>query len=209
VRWVARGPTAATSSPGPGAGLAALVAARQAATAAELGEDVLDLVERPKPGEAGVNPAGEALMSRASGPGRIPNEGTDVTSTGDPSMTSWTDEELSSIGNAEELAIASRRPDGSLRPFVTIWVVHTGGDLYVRTVNGRAGTWFRRALAAGEGRIRGRGIARDVAFEEAGSEVHAPVTAAYHEKYDRYGARSVGTVVSAESATTTMRLVPS
>jgi hypothetical protein len=41
-------------------------------------------------------------------------------------MTSWTNEELSSIGNAEELAVASRRPDGSLRPFVTIWVVHTG-----------------------------------------------------------------------------------
>jgi hypothetical protein len=34
------------------------------------------------------------------------------------------------------------------------------------------------------------------------------VTAAYHEKYDRYGPSIVGTVVSAESATTTLRLVP-
>jgi hypothetical protein len=123
-------------------------------------------------------------------------------------MTSWTSEELASIGEAEELAVASRRPDGTLRPFVTIWVVRTDADLYVRSVNGRSGTWFRRAVAAGEGRIRAGGVERDVAFEEAGANVLAPVTAAYHQKYDRYGPSIVGTVVSAESATTTLRLVP-
>jgi hypothetical protein len=46
-------------------------------------------------------------------------------------MTSWTKEELAKIGNAEELDIASRRPDGTFRPFVTIWVVRADGDLYV------------------------------------------------------------------------------
>jgi hypothetical protein len=123
-------------------------------------------------------------------------------------MTSWTSEELGRIGDAEELSIASRRPDGTLRPFVTIWVVLTAGDLYVRSVKGRSGTWFRHALAAAEGRIRARGVERDVAFEEAGSEVHAAVTAAYHQKYDRYGPSIVGTVVSAESARSTLRLLP-
>lgn len=123
-------------------------------------------------------------------------------------MTSWTSEELAEIGDAEELDLASLRPDGTLRPFVTIWVVRAGDDLYVRSVNGRSGTWFRRVLAAGEGRVRSGGIERDVAFEEAGAEVPAPVTAAYHKKYDRYGPSIVGTVVSAESATTTLRLVP-
>ena len=123
-------------------------------------------------------------------------------------MTTWTSEELAKIGDAEELAIASRRPDGTLGRFVTIWVVRTGDDLYVRSVKGRSGTWFRRAVAAGRGRIRAGGVERDVAFEEAGSDIHAPVTTAYHEKYDRYGPSIVGTVVSAESATTTLRLVP-
>ena len=121
-------------------------------------------------------------------------------------MTSWTKEELAKIGNAEELDIASHRPDGTLRPFVTIWVVRADGDLYVRSVNGRSGARFLRALAAGEGRIRAGGVERDVAFEEAGAEVHAPVTDAYHE--NRYGPSIVGTVVSVESATTTLRLVP-
>jgi hypothetical protein len=123
-------------------------------------------------------------------------------------MTSWTSDELASIGNAEELAIASRRPDGTLRPFVTIWVVQTGADMYVRSVNGRSGTWFRRALAAGEGRIRTGGVERDVTFEQAGSEVHGAVTAAYHEKYDRYGPSIVSTVISRKSATAALRLVP-
>jgi hypothetical protein len=45
-------------------------------------------------------------------------------------------------------------------------------------------------------------------LEEAGPEVRVAVTAAYHEKYDRYGPRIVGTVVSGESAATTLRLVP-
>jgi hypothetical protein len=123
-------------------------------------------------------------------------------------MTPWASEDLGSIGDAEELRVSSRRPDGSLRPFVTIWVVRTGGDLYVRSIKGRSGTWFRRALAAGEGRIRAGDFERDVAFEEAGPEVDDAVTAAYHEKYDRYGPSIVGTVVSPDAATTTLRLVP-
>jgi hypothetical protein len=38
-------------------------------------------------------------------------------------MTSWTSQELANVGDGEELAIASRRPDGTLGRFVTIWVV--------------------------------------------------------------------------------------
>jgi hypothetical protein len=102
-------------------------------------------------------------------------------------MTSWTSEELAKISDAEELDIASRQPDRTIGRFVTIWVVRTADDLYVRSVKGRSGAWFRGAQAAGEGRIRAGGVERDVAFEEVGSDVHAAVTAAYHEKYDHYG----------------------
>jgi hypothetical protein len=123
-------------------------------------------------------------------------------------MTSWTSRDLARIGDAEELGIASRRADGSLRPFVTIWVVRSGPDLYVRSINGRSNPWFRRALAAREGRIRAGRVERDVTFEEAGSEVRAPVTAAYHAKYDRYGPSIVGTEVSAKAVKSTLRLVP-
>jgi hypothetical protein len=35
-------------------------------------------------------------------------------------MTNWTSDELARMGDADELQIASRRPDGTLRPFITI-----------------------------------------------------------------------------------------
>ncbi len=58
-------------------------------------------------------------------------------------MTTWTNDELTRIGTAEELQIASLRGNGTLRKPVTIWVVRQGDDLYVRSVNGRTGSWFR------------------------------------------------------------------
>jgi hypothetical protein len=44
-------------------------------------------------------------------------------------MTTWTSNELTKIGTAEELEIVSRRPDGTLRNSVTTWVVRHGDDL--------------------------------------------------------------------------------
>lgn len=123
-------------------------------------------------------------------------------------MTRWTADELERIGTADELGIASRRPDGSLRPFITIWFVRLGDDLYVRSMHGRSNPWFGHAVAAGEGRIRVGRVERDAVFEEAGSALDADLHAAYHAKYDRYGQSVVGTVVSPEAARATLRLVP-
>jgi Uncharacterized protein conserved in bacteria (DUF2255) len=61
-------------------------------------------------------------------------------------MTDWTARELNVIGAAEELDIAPARPDRSLRPYTTIWVVRVGDELYVRSYRGRRGSWFRHAL---------------------------------------------------------------
>jgi hypothetical protein len=58
-------------------------------------------------------------------------------------MSTWTSDELTQIGAAEELEIASVQRDGTLRKPVTIWVVRVGDDLYVRSVNGRTADWFR------------------------------------------------------------------
>jgi hypothetical protein len=123
-------------------------------------------------------------------------------------MSAWTVDELARIGKADELQITSRRSDGSLRPYVTIWVVRSGDDVYVRSAYGHENGWFQRALTSGEGRIRAGGVERDVAFEEPGVVVDADLTAAYHAKYDRYGPTIVGTVVSPEAARSTLRLVP-
>ena len=120
----------------------------------------------------------------------------------------WTTDELARIGDAEEVGVASRRPDGTLRPYVTIWVVRVADDLYVRAVNGRSNPWFRRAAAAGEGSIRSGEVEREVAFHPAAPSAAEDITAAYHAKYDRYGPAVVGTVVSAAAVDATFVLVP-
>ncbi|GAA2465190.1 DUF2255 family protein [Winogradskya humida] len=123
-------------------------------------------------------------------------------------MTTWSSEELTAIGDADELRIASRRTDGTLRAYVIIWVVRFGDDLYVRSAYGSDNPWFRRAKASGAGRIQAGGVERDVAFGEAAPGVHDEIDKAYHLKYDRYGAKIVNTVVGPQAAAVTVRLLP-
>jgi hypothetical protein len=123
-------------------------------------------------------------------------------------MSAWSPADLAAIGNATEYEISSLRPDGSLRPFVTIWGVRHGDDLYVRSAHGPGNPKFRRALQSGEGRIRAGGVERDVAFETPGPDVADGITAVYHAKYDRYGPGPVGAVVTPEAILSTLRLVP-
>jgi hypothetical protein len=72
-------------------------------------------------------------------------------------MTGWTNDELSRVGDAEELQIASTRQDGTLSSPRTIWVVPHGGDLYVRSVNGPGAAWFRGTQVRREGHIQAGG----------------------------------------------------
>jgi len=124
-------------------------------------------------------------------------------------MPAWSDDELSRIGRAEELQVASTRPDGSLRPYVTIWVVRAGDDLYIRSAYGSTNPWFVRARAAGAGRIRAAGLERDVTFADANPDAHVAIDAAYHAKYNRYGPAIVDSVVGAKVQAVTIRLMPS
>ena len=86
-------------------------------------------------------------------------------------MTSWTSDELDRIGSADELRITSVRADGALRPYVPIWVVRVGDDLYVRSYRGADGGWFRHLRERDRGRIKAGGVEREVAVAAAADEV--------------------------------------
>ena len=123
-------------------------------------------------------------------------------------VSGWTETELARIGGAEELRIASIRPDGTQRPYVIIWVVRAGDALYVRSAYGSDNPWFRRAIASGIGRVKAGGLEPAVTFERAGDDVMDAVDAAYQAKYGRYGKGIVNTVVGPNAWPTTLRLVP-
>jgi hypothetical protein len=120
----------------------------------------------------------------------------------------WTDDQLRRVGGATELRLASRRGDGSLRPYVIMWVVNVGEELYVRSAYGPDNPWYRRAMASGRGRIRAGGVEADVMFGQAPEDANAAIDDAYHAKYDTYGPRLVGTVVGPDAHRVTVRLVP-
>ena len=123
-------------------------------------------------------------------------------------MSAWTSGELERIASADELEIASVRRDGTLRKPVTVWVVRLGDDLYVRSVKGPTGAWFRGTQARHEGRIQAGGVDRDVTFVEADTALSDEVDRAYRTKYRRYAANIVNSVLTPGARSATLRVVP-
>jgi hypothetical protein len=123
-------------------------------------------------------------------------------------MTTWTSDELNKIGKAQELQLASVRDDGTLGKPVIIWVVHLGDDLYVRSVNGRSGSWFRGMQARHEGHLRAGGVDKDVTFVEDDDPIlNEQIDAAYRAKYRNYPS-AVDHINSPAARAATIKLVP-
>ena len=123
-------------------------------------------------------------------------------------MTQWTRDELTRIGRAEELEIASLRRDGTLRKPVTVWVVRLEDSLYLRSVNGRSAAWFRGTQERHEGRIWAGGVEKDVAFVDAGHDIDDEIDAAYRAKYRRYAGSILNSVLTPAARSTTIKLEP-
>jgi hypothetical protein len=123
-------------------------------------------------------------------------------------MTQWTGDQLDKFGKAEEVQIASVGRDGKLRKPVTVWAVRHGNDLYVRSVRGRDGHWFRGTQERHEGRIRAGGAQQDITFVEADHNIDHEIDAAYRDKYRRYAGRILESVLTPEARSSTLKIVP-
>jgi hypothetical protein len=123
-------------------------------------------------------------------------------------MTQWKDDQVDKLGKAEEVQIASIRRDGTLRKPVTVWAVRHGDDLYVRSVRGRNGNWFRGVEERHEGRIRAGGVQQDVTFVDADHDLDAEIDDAYRTKYHRYAGSILNSVLTPEARATTIKLLP-
>jgi hypothetical protein len=123
-------------------------------------------------------------------------------------MTPWTNDQLDKLGKAEEVQIASVGPDGILRKPTTVWAVRHGDDLYVRSVAGPKGHWFRGTQERHEGRIRAGRVQKDVTFVKADHDIEADIDAAYRTKYRRYAGSILNSVLTPQARTSTLKLVP-
>ncbi len=122
-------------------------------------------------------------------------------------MPDWNPTELGTIGAAREVEISSLREDGTLTKPVTIWAVRVGDELYVRSVRGDAGGWYRAAERRHEGRIEADDAALDVAYEDAANHLDDEIDAGYKEKYG-YPSSPVDSIITDAAKATTTRVVP-
>ena len=123
-------------------------------------------------------------------------------------MSNWSGDELSKLGDAEEVQIASVGRDDTLRKPVTTWVIRHGDDLYVRSVRGGSGHWFRGAQEKHEGRIRAGRVQKDVTFVDADDAIGDQIDDAYRKKYRRYTGSILNSVLTPAARAATLKIVP-
>lgn len=119
-------------------------------------------------------------------------------------MSTWTPEDLRTLGDASEIRIATLRADGTARRALPVWVVRVGDDLYVRSYNGAGGSWFQQVTRHPYARIAAGGVQADVRLTPAPLADH--VDEAYWAKYGRGGYGTAMTTARAQA--TTLLLTP-
>ena len=126
-------------------------------------------------------------------------------------MSTWSQDDLDRLGGAEEVEVSSVRRDGSLSPKRTVWIVRVGDQLYLRSVNGPDGAWYRLTRAFHQGRIEASGVARDVTWVDVDAaekpDVDPAVDAEYARKY-RGATSAIAHITSPLARATIMRVEP-
>ncbi|CAM3541043.1 DUF2255 domain-containing protein [Occultella aeris] len=120
-------------------------------------------------------------------------------------MTTWNPDDLAAIDNVGELDVAAHRPDGTLRNSRVVWHVVVDGALYIRSVRGQEGAWYRGVQRTGTGVVDAGGVHAEVTFTR--DDTHdASIDAAYRAKYG--GGSAVVAITNAVATATTLRVDP-
>jgi hypothetical protein len=120
-------------------------------------------------------------------------------------MTDWDPADLATLDRADEVRVAAHRPDGTLRPATIVWHVVVDGALFIRSVRGQDGAWYRAVRRTGAGTVEAGGVHADVTFTPDGSH-DAEIDRAYRAKY---GTGSPVRAITDPTATaTTLRVDP-
>ncbi len=120
-------------------------------------------------------------------------------------MSAWTPEELRQLDRAGEVRVAGRRVDGTSRTLVIVWHVVVGGNVYLRSVKGPQGQWYKGVARHREGFLRWDGKTRPVTYTRDSTQDSA-IDAAYVAKYGNGSATRA--ITSALANQTTLRVDP-
>lgn len=118
---------------------------------------------------------------------------------------SWDPSTVAEIDAEGEIDVAAHRPDGSLRTPRIVWHVVVDDALFIRSVRGEEGAWYRGVMRTGTGIIDAGGARHEVTFTP--DHDHDPeIDAAYRAKYGTGSA--VRSITSPTATPTTLRVDP-
>jgi hypothetical protein len=122
------------------------------------------------------------------------------------SRVSFSTEDLALLDRAEEVRIETQAPGGPIHRTI-IWVVVDGEDVFVRSVRGERGRWYREAVAnpAVGIHVEGRRLAA-TAIDATDPASIERVSEALRRKYERDPA--LRTMLVPDILDTTLRLEP-
>ncbi|BDV31927.1 DUF2255 family protein [Microbacterium terricola] len=120
-------------------------------------------------------------------------------------MSGWTDAELRELARASEVRVAGRRADGSSRSLVIVWHVVVDGALYLRSVKGPQGEWYKGVARYFEGYLSWAGRTRAVTYTLDSSK-DTEIDEAYAVKYGTGSATQA--ITNDLSHQTTLRVDP-
>jgi hypothetical protein len=122
---------------------------------------------------------------------------------------SFDPETLRLLDETKEVRIETRRDEDAPAHRTIIWVVTVDGGVFVRSVRGEKGRWYREvsanpnaALHAGDARIPVRAVAA------ADPSTVERVSEAYRSKYGRTSPGSTRAMLQPETLPTTLKLEP-
>jgi len=122
-------------------------------------------------------------------------------------MTTWPEDELRKIAEADDLHISPFRKDGVTYGTPTwIWSVAVDGALYVRGYNGQTSRWYQAAARQKTGRIIAAGMTKEVTFEPVDGPINNRIDDAYRTKYQ--GSPYLSPMIGARARSATIKVMP-
>jgi hypothetical protein len=122
-------------------------------------------------------------------------------------MSTWLEDELRRIAEADDLHISPFREDGTTYGTPTwVWAVAVDGALYVRAYNGQNSRWYRAARRQKAGRITAAGMTKEVTFEPVDGSINDRIDDAYRAKYR--GSPYLGPMIGARARAATVKVLP-
>jgi hypothetical protein len=118
-------------------------------------------------------------------------------------------ETLRLLDETKEVSIETRRDADSPEHRAIIWVVVVGGDVFVRSVRGPKGRWYREISSNPEGALHVEGERIPVRATPAADDTTVDaVSDAIRSKYEQTSPKSTASMVRPDTLPTSLKLSP-